>query len=67
MIPGLRSALSLDRLVCLAAAETLEFLFVIRNSKESAEDFALASWTMPSILRWRRVDPDECPSCGGTG
>ena len=31
-----------------------EFLFVIRNAKQSAANFALASWTMPSILRGER-------------
>ena len=44
-------ALASDRFVCLAAAEKLEFLFVIRNGKESAENFTFASWTMHSILR----------------
>jgi len=51
MILGCCSALSSHRFVCLAAAEKLEFLFVIRNGKESAENFAFASWTMHSILR----------------
>jgi rRNA maturation protein Nop10 len=50
-----------------AGGKNLEFLFVIRNANESAENFSFASWTMPSIPRWRGVDPDDCPSCGGTG
>ena len=51
MILGCCSALSSDRFVCLAVAENLEFLFVIRNSKASAKNFSFASWTMHSILR----------------
>jgi hypothetical protein len=65
--------LSSHRFVCLAAAEKLEFLFVIRNGKESAENFAFASWTMHSILRGTsgsgrppelRRDWIGCEACG---
>jgi hypothetical protein len=38
-----------------------EFLFVIRNAKQSAANFALASWTMHSILRGERSGSGRLP------
>src|SRR5580658_3868477 len=36
-------------------------LFVIRNAKHSAENFALASWTMLSTLRGERSGSERLP------
>ena len=56
------SAASADR-----QCDSRQFLFVIRNAKQSRANFMLRSCTILSTLRGRGVAPDDCPNCGGTG